>query len=71
MPFSMMCHRLLFLMLIFAPLVHADDRIVIADFSSSIGSPGVPAGLQLKEKSGKADFAVVKDGDIMLFRFNV
>ncbi len=69
MPFRMMCHRLLFLMLIFAPLVHADDRIVIADFSSRIGTPGVPAGWQLKEKSGKADFAVVKDGDIAAGRF--
>ncbi len=59
----------LFSMLIFAPLVHADDRIVIADFSSRIGSPGVPAGWQLKEKSGKADFAVVKDGDIAAGRF--
>jgi hypothetical protein len=59
----------LFLMLIFAPLVRAEDRIVIADFSSSVGSAAVPAGWELKEKSGKADFAVVKDGDIAAGRF--
>jgi hypothetical protein len=42
----------------------AEERIVIADFSTGIDSKGIPAGWQLKEKSGKADFAVVKDGDI-------
>ncbi len=59
----------LFFMLLFAPMVGAEDRIAIADFSSSIGAPGVPAGWQLKEKSGKADFAVVKDGDVAAGRF--
>jgi hypothetical protein len=59
----------LFFMLIFAPMVQAEDRIVIADFSSSVGAPGVPAGWELKEKSGKADFAVVKDGEIAAGRF--
>jgi len=46
---------------------HAGDSVVIADFSSL--SSGVPAGWELKEKSGKADFAVVKDGDIAAARF--
>jgi hypothetical protein len=59
----------LFVMLIWAPLVQAEDRIVIADFSAAAGTPGVPAGWELKEKSGKADFAVVKDGDIAAVRF--
>ncbi len=67
--FRMMFDSILFLLLVCAPLVYAEDRIVIADFSSSIGAPGVPAGWQLKEKSGKADFAVVKDGDIAAGRF--
>jgi len=39
----------------------AEDRLVIADFSAGADARGVPAGWQLKEKSGKADLAVVKD----------
>ncbi len=69
MSIAMVFNSALFLMLIFAPIVRAEDKVVIADFSSSIGAPGVPAGWQLKEKSGKADFAVVKDGDISAGRF--
>jgi Protein of unknown function (DUF3047) len=69
MAFTMMFNSVLFFMLLFAPLVRAEDRVVIADFSSSIGAPGVPAGWQLKEKSGKADFAVINDGDIAAGRF--
>jgi hypothetical protein len=41
----------------------AEDRVVIADFSS-----GTTAGWQLKEKSGKADLSVVKDGDVSAVR---
>jgi hypothetical protein len=41
----------------------AEDRVVIADFSS-----GTTAGWQLKEKSGKADLTVVKDGDVSAVR---
>jgi len=67
--FTMVFNGALFLMLIFTPLVRAEDRIVIADFSSSVGTQGVPTGWELKEKSGKADFAVVKDGDIAAVRF--
>jgi hypothetical protein len=69
MSFTMVFNSLLFFMLLCAPMVRAEDRVVIADFSSSIGAPGLPAGWQLKEKSGKADFAVVKDGDIAAGRF--
>jgi hypothetical protein len=50
--------------LLAAALVHADDSMVIADFSAGADAKGVPKGWQLKEKSGKADFAVVKDGDL-------
>ena len=42
----------------------AEERVVIADFSSGVDAKGVPPGWQVKEKSGKADFAVVKDGDL-------
>lgn len=55
------------MILLFTAPVQANDRMVIADFSSLSG--GVPAGWELKEKSGKADFAVVKDGDIAAARF--
>ncbi len=58
---------MLALILLFSAPVRAEDRMVITDFSS-IGV-GVPAGWELKEKSGKADFAVVKDGDITAARF--
>jgi hypothetical protein len=58
---------MLALILLFAAPVRAEDSMVIADFSSV--ADGVPAGWELKEKSGKADFAVVKDGDIAAARF--
>lgn len=47
----------------------AEDRMVIADFSSGVDAAGVPTGWQVKEKSGKADFAIVKDGGITAARF--
>jgi hypothetical protein len=49
--------------------VWAEDRMVIADFSANADAQGVPAGWQLKEKSGKADLAVVKDGGTSAVRF--
>ena len=55
-------------LLISAP-AWAEDRMVIADFSSGVDAAGVPTGWQVKEKSGKADFAIVKDGDISAARF--
>ena len=48
--------------------IAAGDRIVIADFSGGIDARGVPAGWQLKEKSGKAEFGVVQDGDLHALR---
>lgn len=53
--------------LLAAPL-WAADRTVIADFSSGVDARGVPKGWQVKEKSGKADFAVVMDGAIHALR---
>ncbi len=55
------------MILLFTATVRAENSVTIADFSSVAG--GVPAGWELKEKSGKADFAVVKDGDIAAARF--
>jgi hypothetical protein len=50
--------------LILSGVAWAEDRITIADFSPGVDAKGVPAGWQLKEKSGKAEFEVVKDGDL-------
>jgi hypothetical protein len=47
----------------------AQDRLVIADFSTGVDNVGLPKGWQLKERSGKADFSVVKDGDLNAVRF--
>jgi len=44
-------------------LAWADDRAVIADFSTWIAK-GIPPGWELKEKSGKALFDIKRDGDI-------
>ena len=46
----------------------ASQPLVIADFSSEIDKNGVPSGWQLKERSGKADLSVIKDGDIHALR---
>jgi len=42
----------------------ATQPLVVADFSSGVDASGVPLGWELKERSGKADFSVLKDGDI-------
>jgi len=55
---SMLCLSVL----ISALAAAAVDRVVIADFSSGIGEMGAPAGWQVTEKSGKADYAIVQDG---------
>ena len=49
-------------------LVRAADDVAIADFSSTLEASGVPAGWQVKEKSGKADFAVVNDDGLAAVR---
>ena len=54
--------------LLFAAPAWAADQVVIADFSSAINASGAPAGWELKEKSGKADFAIVKDDNIAAAR---
>jgi Protein of unknown function (DUF3047) len=42
----------------------AEDRIVIADFSSWTAAKGLPSGWELKVKSGKAAYEIIRDGDI-------
>ena len=48
--------------------VWAFQPLVIADFSCKLDENGVPFGWQLKERTGKADLAVIKDGDIHALR---
>jgi len=69
MSFPKLFQSVLLFVLIFAPTVQAGDSMIITDFSSPVSASGVPAGWELKEKNGKADFAVVKDGDIAAGRF--
>jgi hypothetical protein len=54
--------------LFFSSLVQAQERLVIADFSHDVQGSGAPAGWELKEKSGKADLAVVRDDGIPALR---
>lgn len=56
------------LVLLVSAAAAAVDRIVIADFSGGVDAQGVPSGWQLKEKSGKAEFAVIRDGDLHALR---
>lgn len=46
----------------------AFQPVIIADFSSAVDENGIPFGWQLKERSGKANLAVIKDGDIHALR---
>jgi hypothetical protein len=55
------------LMCVSAP-ARAADQVVIADFSSAINASGTPAGWEVKENSGKADFAIVKDDGLAAVR---
>ncbi len=57
-------NALLMVILMYSVPVWAADRVVIADFSSvANGSTQIP-GWQVNEKSGKADFKVIRDGDL-------
>ena len=58
-----------FMIFLCASVAGAEDRVSIADFSSAAVGNAVPAGWELKEKSGKADFAIVKEGDVAAGRF--
>jgi hypothetical protein len=48
--------------------VLAGDTIVISDFASGADAKGIPLGWDLKERSGTADFGVVKDGALYALR---
>lgn len=57
------------LLLVAAHAARAEERVVVADFSTAVPGGGVPAGWELGEKSGRADFAFVKDGGVSAARF--
>ncbi len=46
------------------PAATAADRQVIADFSTGTNAQGVPQGWELKEKSGRADVALVESDGV-------
>ncbi len=46
----------------------ASQGVVVADFSLGVNEDGIPEGWELKERSGMADFAVIRDGDISALR---
>ncbi len=49
-------------------VVSATHGLVVADFSAGLGMDGVPQGWEVKEKEGKADFSLVKEGVIHALR---
>ena len=67
-PLALKWKGMLVALLICSAPVWAADQVVIADFSFAADAPVVPAGWQVKEKSGKADFAVVKEDDVVAVR---
>jgi len=38
--------------------------VVVADFSFGVDKNGIPLGWELKEKSGRSDLSIIKDGNI-------
>ena len=59
----------LFLLLFaFLPPAWASERVIVADFSSDLGNGGHPAGWQVQEKKGKADYTIIQDSGIPALR---
>jgi len=46
----------------------ASERVIVADFSSDLGNGGHPAGWQVHEKKGKADYTVIQESGISALR---
>lgn len=45
--------------LCFAGIAQAGERMVVGDFAAGLGSDGVPNGWQLKERTGRANISIV------------
>lgn len=56
-------------LLVAAPAAPDEERVVVADFSSAVKAGAPPPGWEMSEKSGKADLAFMKDGDVSAARF--
>jgi len=56
------------LLMLFLVPAWATTDVVIGDFTNGADQNGVPVGWKLKEKSGRADFAVVKEDDVSALR---
>jgi hypothetical protein len=46
----------------------ASERVIVADFSNDLGNGGHPAGWQVHEKKGKADYTIIRDNGISALR---
>jgi len=56
-------------MLFFLPASASSlERVVVADFSLGLDHRGVPPGWKLRERSGKADISIVREGSIHALR---
>lgn len=55
---------LAFVILLPGQRASAQDRIVIADFAQGADGSGAPKGWQVKEKTGKAEYDLVRDGGL-------
>jgi hypothetical protein len=49
-------------------MVWASRGLVVGDFSAGLDRDGVPPGWEVKEKAGRADYSVVKEGNIHALR---
>lgn len=54
---------LLCMLILYHAPCRAYERKVVADFSAGVDQSGVPSGWEFKERTGKATFSVVKDGE--------
>jgi hypothetical protein len=54
--------------LLYAYPASALQKVVVADFSSGTDQKGVPSGWELKERTGKADISIVRDGSLHALR---
>jgi hypothetical protein len=58
----------LFFLFAFLSSAWASEQVIVADFSSALGNGGHLADWQLVEKTGKADYKVVRDSGIPALR---
>ena len=57
--------------LLYAHPASASQRLVVADFSAGMDEKGIPSGWELKERSGKADISIVREGSLHALRLRI